>query len=81
MDIKILGSGCAKCIQLERTVRAAVEREGMDATVSKVEDIMDIMAYGVMMTPAMVVDNKVVVKGRVPSEDEIINMLKSAEAV
>ncbi len=81
MDIKILGSGCAKCIQLERTVRAAVEREGIDATVSKVEDIMDIMAYGVMMTPAMVVDNKVVVKGRVPSEDEIIAMLKPAEAV
>lgn len=80
MDIKILGSGCAKCHALERSVRAAVEREGMDATVSKVEDIMDIMAYGVMMTPALVIDNKVIVKGRVPSEDEIVTMLKEAEA-
>ncbi|MBE0645465.1 MAG: TM0996/MTH895 family glutaredoxin-like protein [Bacteroidetes bacterium] len=81
MDIKILGAGCAKCHQLERAVRATVESQGIDATVSKVEDIMDIMAYGVMMTPALVVDNKVVVKGRVPSEDEIIAMLKKAEAV
>ncbi len=81
MDIKILGSGCAKCHALERSVRAAVEREGMHATVSKVEDIMDIMAYGVMMTPALVVDNKILVKGRVPSEEEIITMLKEAEAV
>lgn len=81
MDIKILGSGCAKCHALERAVRAAVEREGLDATITKVEDIMDIMNYGVMITPAMVVDNKVLLKGRVPSEDEIITMLKSAEAV
>ncbi|MFZ1729114.1 MAG: thioredoxin family protein [Bacteroidota bacterium] len=81
MDIKILGSGCAKCHALERVVRAAVEREGMDATITKVEDIMDIMNYGVMITPAMVVDNKVLLKGRVPSEDEVITMLKGAEAV
>jgi small redox-active disulfide protein 2 len=62
-------------------VRAAVEHEGMDATVTKVEDIMDIMTYGVMTTPALVVDNRIVVKGRVPSEAEIISMLKGAEAV
>lgn len=81
MDIKILGTGCAKCHALERAVRAAVEHEGMDATVTKVEDIMDIMTYGVMTTPALVVDNRIVVKGRVPSEAEIISMLKGAEAV
>ncbi len=81
MDIKILGSGCAKCHALERAVRAAVERQGLDATIGKVEDIMEIMAYGVMMTPAMVVDNKVMVKGRVPSEDEIVEMLSRTEAV
>ena len=76
MDIKILGTGCPKCNALEAAARAVVEKEGLDATVSKVDDIVDIMSYGVMITPALVVDGKVVVKGRVPDERELTTMIK-----
>ncbi len=75
MDIKILGTGCPKCKTLEKSAREAVAQSGLDATVSKVEDIMEIMQYGVMTTPALVVDGKVLVKGRVPSVDEIKNLI------
>lgn len=75
MEIKILGTGCPKCKALEKATRDVVEKNHLDATVSKVEDIMDIMSYGVMVTPAIVVDGKVVVKGRVPSNDELIQLL------
>lgn len=76
MDIKVLGPGCAKCVTLEKSVRTVVERLQLPATVSKVDDIMDIMAYGVMATPALVVDGKVVLKGRVPNEKEIEQLLQ-----
>ncbi|MBR9976581.1 MAG: TM0996/MTH895 family glutaredoxin-like protein [Bacteroidetes bacterium] len=76
MDIKILGPGCAKCVTLEKSVRTVVERLQLPATVSKVDDIMDIMTYGVMATPALVVDGKVVLKGRVPNEQEIEQLLQ-----
>lgn len=75
MEIKVLGTGCPKCKALEKTTREVVAASGIDATVSKVEDIMDIMSYGVASTPALVVDGKVVVKGRVPSVNEIKNLL------
>jgi small redox-active disulfide protein 2 len=75
MEIKILGPGCAKCKTLEKITREVVEKNGINATISKVEDIMEIMKYGVMSTPALVVDEKVVVKGRVPSSDEIKQIL------
>jgi small redox-active disulfide protein 2 len=75
MDIKILGTGCAKCKNLEQATRDVIQNLGLDAQVSKVEDIMDIMGYGVATTPALVVDGKVVVKGRVPSKDEISKIL------
>jgi small redox-active disulfide protein 2 len=75
MDIKILGTGCPKCKALEKSTKEAVAQTGIDATVTKVEDIMEIMQYGVMTTPAIVVDGKVVVKGRVPGVDEIKNLL------
>lgn len=55
--------------------REVVEQEGIDAIVTKVEDIMEIMTYGVMMTPALVVDGEVVVRGRIPSSKEIKNIL------
>lgn len=71
MEIKILGSGCAKCKTLEKLTREVVEQNGIDASISKVEDIMEIMKYGVMATPALVVDGKVVIKGRIPSQQEI----------
>ena len=75
MEIKILGPGCAKCKTLDKLTREVVEKNGISATVTKVEDIMEIMKYGVMSTPALVVDEKVVVRGRVPSFDEIKQLL------
>ena len=75
MDIKILGTGCPKCKSLEKLTRDVVEQNGIEATISKVEDIMDIMNYGVMSTPALVVNGKVEIKGRVPSSDEIKQVL------
>jgi small redox-active disulfide protein 2 len=75
MEIKILGTGCAKCKTLEKLTRDVVEQNGIDATVTKVEDFIEIMKLGVMTTPALVVDGKVLVKGRVPSADEIKQVL------
>lgn len=76
MEIKILGTGCPKCKALEKAAREVVEHEQINATVTKVEDIMDIMNYGVMSTPALVVNEKVEIKGRVPSQEEIKQVLK-----
>jgi small redox-active disulfide protein 2 len=75
MDIKILGTGCPKCKTLEQLTRDVVSRNGINATVSKVDDIMEIMKYNIMTTPALVVDGKVVVRGRVPSSEEILQLL------
>lgn len=75
MEIKILGTGCTKCKTLEKLTREVVEQNGINATITKVEDIMEIMKYGVMSTPALVVDGKVEIKGRVPSADEIKTVL------
>lgn len=75
MEIKILGTGCPKCKALERITRDVIAENGIDATVSKVEEIMDIVKFGVMMTPALVVDGKVVLKGRVPSKEEVKQLL------
>jgi len=69
--IKVLGSGCANCKKLEANVREAVKQLGIEATIEKVQDFKDIMAYGVMRTPALVVDEQVKVMGRVPSVEEI----------
>jgi len=71
MVIKILGSGCANCKKLESNVREAVKELGIEATIEKVQDFKDIAAYGVMRTPALVVDEQVKVMGRVPSVEEI----------
>jgi small redox-active disulfide protein 2 len=75
MEIKILGPGCARCNTLEKLTRDVVEKNGISATITKVEDIMEIMKYGVMSTPALVIDERVVIKGRVPSADEIKQLL------
>mgnify|MGYP002079535923 CR=1 FL=1 len=75
MEILVLGTGCAKCKTLEKVTIQAVEESGIQAQVKKVEDIVEIMKYGVMTTPALVVDGQVVVKGRVPSVDEIKTLL------
>lgn len=75
MDIKILGTGCPKCKTLEKVTREVIEQNGFDATVTKVEDIMDIMKYNILSTPALVVNEKVEIKGRVPSAEEIKQVL------
>ena len=75
MNIKILGTGCPKCKTLERLTREVVDQNRIEATITKVEDIVEIMKYGIMSTPALVVDEKVEIKGRVPSIDEIKRIL------
>lgn len=75
MEIKILGTGCPKCKTLEKLTREVVEQNGFDANITKVEDIMDIMKYNVMSTPALVVNEKVEIKGRIPSAEEIKQVL------
>lgn len=75
-DVKILGSGCAKCNQLEAAARAALEQLGMDAVVDHVTDYAQIAAYGVMSTPALVVDGRVVSAGRVLKTEEIMRLLQ-----
>jgi small redox-active disulfide protein 2 len=71
LEIKVLGTGCPKCKTLEKATLQAVAETGVKASVTKVDDIVEIMNYGVMTTPALVIDGKVVVKGKVPSVEEI----------
>jgi small redox-active disulfide protein 2 len=75
MLIQILGTGCPKCKKLAETAEAAAKALGKDYLLEKVTKIEDIMSYGVMMTPALVVDGQVKVAGKVPSVDELKNML------
>ena len=75
MEIKILGTGCPNCITLEKRVRKVVEENAIDAKITLVKDIMDIMAYKVMATPALVIDEQVKIKGRVPKNEEILEVL------
>jgi small redox-active disulfide protein 2 len=80
MNIKVLGTGCAKCAELQDVVERAIAQTGMDATVTKVEDMQAIMRYGVMSTPALVIDERVVSSGRVPDVAQIGSWLTSAAA-
>ena len=77
MDIKVLGTGCPNCKTLERTTREVVEEMGIEATITKEEDIMRIMEYGVMHTPALVVDEKVVMSGRLPTRKDLKELLSN----
>ncbi len=78
LDIKVLGPGCAKCKTLERLTNEAVSESDVAASVTKVDDIMEIMQYNIIATPALVINGKVVVKGMVPSKDEIKKHIQSA---
>ncbi|HZH92666.1 MAG TPA: thioredoxin family protein [Tissierellaceae bacterium] len=75
MIIKVLGTGCKKCEKTEANVREAIKELGIEATIQKVEDVQGIMSYGVMATPALVIDEEVKVKGKVPSVEDIKKML------
>lgn len=72
MDIKILGSGCVRCQQVEKLVREAVAEAGVAADIEKVSDIMKIANYGVFGTPAVVVDGEVKSVGKIPQKEEIL---------
>ena len=75
MNIQVLGTGCSKCKSLEKATREVVLQNNIDATITKVEDIVEIMKFNIMTTPALVVDGKVVLKGRVPSNEELKEIL------
>ena len=76
MKIEILGSGCAKCKSVEKLVRNIVEELGIQADIIKVEDIQEIINRGIMMTPAVFIDDEAKIVGRVPTADELKKLLK-----
>lgn len=75
MDIKVLGTGCARCKTLENVTRQAVVELNLDATIEKIEDIQKIMLFGIMSTPGLVINNKVVLSGQVPKVEELKELL------
>ena len=77
MNFKVLGTGCSNCKKLEILTKELVAELNIDAQVEKVEDIEEIMRTGVMSTPALLVDGKLIVSGYVPSRDELKNLLKN----
>ena len=75
MEIKVIGEGCEKCDKLYENTCLAVKELGLEASIDKVEDLMDIVRLGVMTTPSVMVDGKLVISGRVPKVKEIIKLL------
>ena len=73
--VQVLGPGCAKCTKLKENTEAAVKDLGIEATIEKIDDIMQITSFGVMMTPALVIDGEVKIVGNVPSIEEIKQLL------
>ena len=73
--IKILGPGCANCVNLEKATRQAVSELGLEATIEKVTDYAEIAGYGIMRTPGLVVDEEVVLSGRVPTVRQVKELL------
>ena len=78
MRVKVLGPGCANCERLARLVRAEVTQAGVEASVEKVSDLNEMIHYGIMATPGLVIDERVVCSGRVPSPGEIRSWLEAA---
>jgi small redox-active disulfide protein 2 len=76
MNIKILGSGCPKCKKLEALVRATVEKLGIDAEITHIYDMDEILSYNVMMTPALVIDGVVKLSGKLPGVDQLEKLLQ-----
>jgi len=79
MKIEVLGTGCAKCKQLEKDVNNALAELNIAADVTKVQDIQKIMSYRIMSTPALVVDGQVKIAGRIPRKEELHSFLKDAQ--
>lgn len=79
MIIKVLGSGCANCKKLEDMVAQAVDQLGVDALVVKVTDMSEILGYGVMSTPALVINEQLMFSGRLPSPDMLADVIRHAE--
>ncbi len=75
MEIKVLGPGCPKCGQTEKIVKEAVAEAGVEATVEKITDVMQIMTYRIMSTPAVVVDGQVKSAGKIPKKEEILSWI------
>jgi small redox-active disulfide protein 2 len=80
MKIKVLGSGCAKCQALERTTKEAIKELGVDAEIEHVRDINKIMEYPILTTPGLVINENLVVSGRVPSKAEVTTFITTALA-
>ena len=78
MKIKVLGPGCAKCHQLEQTTKEVVKELGIDAEIEYIKDIKKIMEYPILTTPGLVIDEKLVVSGRVPSKAEVTTFITTA---
>jgi len=74
-EIKILGTGCPKCKTMTGIVQEVVKENHIDASIEKVEDIVQIMEFNIMTTPALVIDGIVTIKGRVPSKEEVLALL------
>ena len=81
MEIKVLGTGCPKCKRLEALAREAVADLDVEATLSKVTNMDDILAYDVMSTPALVVDGEVKSSGRIPRKEEIVAWIREREGL
>ncbi len=81
MEVKILGTGCAKCARLYQAAQRAIAEAGLDVTLEKVEDIPEIMKFGVMMTPALVIDGAVMAVGKVPKVAEIVAWMREMAAM
>jgi len=80
MKIKVLGPGCARCHQLEQTTREVVKELGIEAEIEDVKDVKKIMEYPILTTPGLVIDEKLVCSGRVPSKSEITTFITTALA-
>jgi small redox-active disulfide protein 2 len=78
MNIKILGSGCARCHQLEKTAREVVKELGIDATIEEVKDMMKIVQYPLLTTPGLVINEELVCAGRVPTRAELTQLITNA---
>lgn len=76
MKIEILGTGCPKCMKLEAMVKATISKMGVDAEITHIYDIDEILSYNVMMTPALVVDGVVKISGKLPSETDMVKLLQ-----